>query len=318
MSENNGGQPSVSFFTNCYENDWERVLKGNRLEQMIDRCEITFYEKILIINNVKDRATVEQYAINAVNRKAIDAYYFAEDHMETILAKYNITRESFKLDFFDGYYYSVGPLTAAYFCKGQYLLYFTCDCMMQEGAGGSWVYAAINEMQHNRYIFVANPMWTDFTYEAELKIIKTSNHFIHSTGFSDQCFLVETERLQGDIYNCYNYGSEKYPYYAGELFEKRMYSYMACNGLIRITRDDIFYDHVKLLNEGLMDMVKSKTLKVIIKRKASTFKRWCRKAVLRRILGHTKQLDYSHFESGYTKSVIVPMPTTVALAQSGS
>ncbi len=52
MSENNGGQPTVSFFTNCYENDWERVLKGDRLEQMIDRCELTFFEKILIINNV--------------------------------------------------------------------------------------------------------------------------------------------------------------------------------------------------------------------------------------------------------------------------
>ena len=53
MSENNGSQPTVSFFTNCYENDWERVLKGDRLEQMVDRCELTFYEKILIIKKGK-------------------------------------------------------------------------------------------------------------------------------------------------------------------------------------------------------------------------------------------------------------------------
>lgn len=26
---------SVSFFTNCYENDWEEVLISNRLEKMI-------------------------------------------------------------------------------------------------------------------------------------------------------------------------------------------------------------------------------------------------------------------------------------------
>jgi hypothetical protein len=306
-----GTKPTVSFFTNCYENDWERVLTGNRLQTMIQRCDTNFLEKILIINNVKDRAKVQQYADAAVRKNIIDDYYFAEDHSDAILKKYDISRDSFKLDFYDGYWYSMGPLAATYFCKGEYLLYFTCDCMMQEGATSDWIWESILEFRKNRFVFVANPYWDNDTYPAQFGNFKVGEKFYYTTGFSDQCFLIDNSRLQGHIYNCYHYSSEKFPKYAGELFEKRVYSYMCENGFVRISRNDVYYIHEKLLNEGLADEQKSRDFKKVMRRMASNWSRKVRKAILRRLLGHTKKLNYAHFDGGYVDTPVVPMEVSL-------
>lgn len=281
--------PEVSFFTNCYENDWERVLKENRLQIIIERCNMAFFEKVLIINNVKDRALVEQYAKAAVDKKIIDAYYFSEDYSEAILFAFSVTRESFYLDFHDGYWYSIGPMAAIYLCKGKYLLYFTCDCMIFEGASSEWIIDAVNIMEKDRSILSANPL--DSGIVTTDYVVGEDDKFFYSTIFSDHCFLIERDRFYGDIYNEYHYFSERYFVYTGELFEKRIGSYMACNNLFRIVRKDVGYSHVKLLNEGLEQQYSNPGFKKKARLFAATWSRRIRKAINRRILGHTKHRD---------------------------
>jgi hypothetical protein len=290
---------TVSFFTNCYENDWERVLIENRLETMIKRCNYDFFERVLIINNVKDRTKVEQYAIEAVSKNIIDAYYFSEDHSEKILSAFSITRDSFVLDFYDGYWYSMGPLSAVYFCKGKYLLYFTCDCIMDPTATSShWIGESIKELRKNRSIFVANPFWNDNIVESRHDNFKEENNFIHVSAFSDQCFLVENNRLYGDIYNTYHYASEKYPIYAGNLFEKRVYSYMCNNRFTRITRNDVYYIHERLLNHSLEDRPKGIHLLKELKKMAGICSRKLRKVIYKRFKGH-ENVDYRNAKNGH-------------------
>lgn len=285
------GAETISFFTNCYEGDWERVLKENRLETMIERCKTNFFEKVLIINNVKDRNEVEQYAKAAVDKKIIDAYYFAEDHSDAILSAFSITRKSFHLDFYDGYWYSMGPLAAIYFCKGKYLLYFTCDCMIEEGASPSWITDSVELMKRDNSIFVANPIGDDNRGECKDGTLKEDDKYYYTIGFSDQCFLVENSRFYGDIYNDYHYFSERYPVYAGDLFEKRVNSYMSLNLLTRIIRKDVYYSHEKLLNKELESLRAKPSLKKKAKMMAGTYSRKLRKAINRRILGHSKYRD---------------------------
>ncbi len=282
------GAETISFFTNCYEGDWERVLKENRLETMIERCKTNFFEKVLIINNVKDRNQVEQYAKAAVDKKIIDAYYFAEDHSEAILSAFSISRKSFHLDFYDGYWYSMGPLAAIYFCKGKYLLYFTCDCMIEEGASPGWITDSVELMKKDSSIFVANPIGDDNRGECKDGTLREDDKYYYTIGFSDQCFLVETSRFYGDIYNDYHYFSERYPVYAGDLFEKRVNSYMSLNLLTRIIRKDVYYSHEKLLNKELEALRAKPSIKKKAKMMAGTYSRKLRKAINRRILGHSK------------------------------
>lgn len=287
---NNISSTTVSFFTICYEGDWERILKENRLERIIKQCNFDFFERGLIINNVKDRALVEQYAQEAVKKGIIDVYYFSEDHSATILSKLSIKRSSFRLDFYDGYYYSIGPLTAAYQAKGKYLLYFTGDCLM-EPHSKPWIGESIARMEADKQIFVASARGADTEPEVQFHAIGEDDSYIYTNGFSDQCFLVETSRLQGDIYNFYHYYTERYPLYGGELFEKRVNSYMCINQYSRIVSKHAFYSHEKLLNEGLQDIQEKPGLDKKIKRVAGKYSRKIRKAINRRIFGHSKNVD---------------------------
>jgi hypothetical protein len=282
---------TVSFFTICYEGDWERILKENRLETIIARCNVNFFEKVLVINNVKNRELVEQYAKEAVDKKILDAYYFSEDHSEAVLSAFSITRKSFHLDFYDGYWYSIAPLTAIYFCKGKYLLFFTGDCMMEERSNPRWIQESVELMQQDNTILVANPITEGLLGECKNGAIKEDDKYYYTIGFSDQCFLVEKSRFYGNIYNDYHYFTEHYPVYGGELFEKRVNSYMSNNLFFRIMRKDAFYTHEKLLNKDLEGLHIKPSFKKKAKMMAATCSRKIRKVINRRILGHTRYRD---------------------------
>jgi hypothetical protein len=290
MSRISNEDATVSFFTICYEGDWERILKENRLERIIRQCNYDFFERGLIINNVKDRATVEQYAKEAVKNNIIDVYYFSEDYSNEILPKFSITRESFRLDFHDGYYYSIGPLTAVYLAKGKYLMYLTGDCLI-EPHSQPWIDESVARMEADKQIFVASARGVDTNIECTWYASREDASYFYTNGFSDQCFLVETSRLQGDIYNHYHYYTERYPVYGGRLFEKRVNSYMCVNQLNRIVKKDAFYSHEKLLNKGLEDTQTKPTLRKRIRRIAGNYSRKLRKAINKRIFGHTTKVD---------------------------
>lgn len=281
---------TVSFFTICYEGDWERILKENRLERIIRQCNYDFFEKGLIINNVKDRPTVEQYAKEAVQKGIIDVYYFSEDYSGEILQKFSITRDSFRLDFYDGYYYSIGPLTAVYLAKGKYLVYLTGDCLI-EPHSVPWIDESMERMENDKNIFVASARGVDTNIECTWYTSKEDDSFFYTHGFSDQCFMVETQRLHADIYNHYHYYTERYPVYGGRLFEKRVNSYMCVKQLDRIVRKGAFYSHEKLLNAGLEDVQTKPTFSKKLKRMAGNSSRKIRKAINKRIFGHTTKVD---------------------------
>jgi hypothetical protein len=290
MSMISNESPTVSFFTICYEGDWERILKENRLERIIRQCNYTFFERGLIINNVKDRPLVEQYAKEAVKKGIIDVYYFSEDHIDNILSQFSIKRSSFHLDFYDGYYYSIGPLTAVYKAKGKYLLYFTGDCLVEEHSA-PWIGESVARMEADKQILVASARGVDTEPEFNLSAFKEDDSYIYTYGFSDQCFLLEAKRLHGDIYNHYHYYTERYPLYGGDLFEKRVNNYMCVNQLSRIVKKGAFYSHEKLLNEGLEDIQVKPGLRKRMRRVAGSYSRKIRKAINRRILGHSRNVD---------------------------
>jgi len=272
---------SVSFFTICYEGDWERILIGDRLETMVKRCGIDFFEKVLIITNVNDREKVEKFAILAVENKVIDAYYFSEDYSDEILKAFSIQRKSFVLDFYDGYCYSMGPLTAVYQCKSDYLLFFTGDCMVEPDKSSYWITEGIKLLESDKKILIANPLWAYNQGEVSNESFKEDKDWYYGYGFSDQCFLVEVKRLQGNVYNYYHVESERYPVYGGNLFEKRIDNFMRSQELGRITKKDVCFIHEKLMNEGVSQEVKKVPVKKKIKQIASVYLRKIRKRVNR-------------------------------------
>jgi hypothetical protein len=205
---------------------------------MIARCNVSFTTKTVLINNVNDIAQVRHYAEKKVKQGVIDRYYIVEEHAKAALDFFNIDIHSFN----GGYYYSIAELVGIFLCKTPYLLHFSSDSF-PDGSHANWINDAIAIFRERKDVVVANPTW-DFKYwHAEEESFDSIRNFYLGYGFSDQCYLIKVEDFRQPVYNEKHAFSERYPEYGGELFEKRVDSYMRNHQLLRITSKESSYIH---------------------------------------------------------------------------
>lgn len=230
---------SVTFETKCYENDWEYLLCKGYLERMIQNCKYNFKEKVLFINNVNDIEAVKTAANKFVDNKIIDKYYIVEEYADAALKELKIKKKSFE----GGYYYSIAELVSIYLCKTDYLLHFSGDSIIDQ-SDYNWIGSAITVMESQKNVVIANPVWNGKYEDAKRESINEDADWYYSQGFSDQCYLININAFKKPVYNEYNWGSARwYPEYGGELFEKRVGSYISNHNLFRITSKHISYTH---------------------------------------------------------------------------
>jgi hypothetical protein len=229
---------SVTFEIKVYENDWQYLLVGDYLDKMISQCDYNFKKKIIFINNVIDRTEVIKYAVKKIEEGVLDEYYIVEDFSNEVLNYFDIEKESFQ----GGYYYSISELVSIYLCNTDYLLHFSSDSYLVESQVG-WIDKAIQLFQERNDIIVANPTWNFAYEEAKNESLSETEDFYLGYGFSDQCYLIRTDVFKEKIYNEKHVDSERYPKYGGELFEKRVDSYMRNHKKLRITSKEVCYIH---------------------------------------------------------------------------
>jgi hypothetical protein len=228
----------LTFETKCWENDWRLMTCTNHLMRMIENCNVNFKEKKLYINNVDNFNKVKNYAKKLCKKKIIDSVLDVNDYSQLVLKEFNIDRSSFE----GGYYYSIQELVGIYLCKTKYLLHFSSDSYIPSSEKESlWISQAIEIMEKNDDIIVANPTWNYKYSEAELESTGIINNFFLGQGFSDQCYLINVEKFKGAVYNYKHIDSERYPKYGGELFEKRVDAFMRVNDYKRITSMNTSY-----------------------------------------------------------------------------
>lgn len=229
---------TITFATNCWENDWKYLLKGGCLERMLDNCDYTFDKRILCIGNVNNLDEVVRAAKTKIAKGIIDEYIVVDEIAKEVLSFFEIDKEGFK----GGYKYSISPLATIYKCETDLLLYFTGDAYIVRD-NNKWVNAASKLLLESDKYFVANPLWNNERIEAKNESFdETADNYV-GFGFSDQCFLVRTRDFKKQIYNEWNEASERYPKYGGEPFEKRVDSYMRNHNLWRITSNSTIYIH---------------------------------------------------------------------------
>lgn len=222
--------PTVTFATACWERDWRLILLDPRYLRMnqIENHHFPFAEKLLIINNVKDVNQVLSCAANKVIRPII-----AQD----VLSFFDLD----KSDFNEWQYYNaLAPLNAIYHCKTDYLLYLTGDVFLPKPV--NWIPQAIRFMEKNRNIKVANLTWNYNYHEAKKESYRSTwNFYVSNNGFSDQMFLVRAADFRAPIYSEVRGDASHYP--RGDVFEKRVFSYMKNRGFERITYKKGSYIH---------------------------------------------------------------------------
>jgi len=231
-------QLDLTFETKCWENDWQLMAYTNHLQQMIENCSVDFQRKVLWINNVKRLADVKKSLSHLIEAEIIDDILVVADYIDKALSEYKIDKDSFK----GGYNYSSEELAGIYACKTKYLLHFSSDSYIpHEYKTAKWIEAAIDIMENNPEIVVANPTWNRKWNEAKKESFSSIDDFYIGYGFSDQCYLINTELFKRPIYNFHHEASDRYPSYGGELFEKRVDSYMRTHNLKRITSKTVSY-----------------------------------------------------------------------------
>lgn len=228
----------VTFETKCWENDWEFLLAGNYLDEMIARCKYPFAKKKLFINNVRNLPLVKRFADKKIKQGVIDEYIVVDQMAKEALDFFNIDKDSFK----GGYNYSIAELVSIYTCSTPYLLHFSSDSYLPEN-NNSWIDSALKIFETREDIAVANPTWNFKFNEAKAESFEEIEDFFVGYGFSDQCYLIRTDEFRKPIYNEYHAASARYPAYGGELFEKRVDSYMHNNSRLRITSNNCSYIH---------------------------------------------------------------------------
>ncbi len=230
----------ITFETKCYENDWEYLLKTKYLDLMISNCNINFEFKQLIINNVKKPEIVKKYAQKKIDKGIIDAFFVVDDYIDEALHFFDIRKDSLG----KGYNYSCSELVGLYLTRTKYHLHFSSDAFLHKISRSGWIKEACQLFEMESKYVVANPCW-DYEFEDAISqsVKPKTGSFIIGYGFSDQCYLVRSADFRTQIYNFKHPDSERYPKYGGELFEKRVDSFMRTNQLLRLTHSSESYVH---------------------------------------------------------------------------
>lgn len=250
----------ISFVTNCWEKDWEILLKQGRLDKMISKNNFQFSKKILTINNVKDRKEVTKWAEKAKSSKIIDEYFFTEDTWKEVLIFFDIPL-SFKEE--RGFLYSIAEYTALFFSKEDYMVFFTGDSILEKK--DDWITKALQIFKENDDIVVINPLRNNEYKESGKECAEENDIFFKGFLFSDQCFMIPVQIFREKIYGFYNkYTDEIFPKYAGESFEKRSDAFMRTKKLYRATLKNVVYLHINF-KENLYIVFKFK-IKMLLKK----------------------------------------------------
>jgi hypothetical protein len=223
---------TVTFATAVWEKDWRLILQDTEylaVKQIGNHC-FAFDERLLIINNVSDLNAVK---LAAESHDAIDRVEVAD---EKVLEFFGLK----KSDFNEWQYYNaLAPLSAIYHCKTEYLLYLTGDVYLKKPV--DWIEKAIRFME-KKGAKVANLTWNDNYKEAKRESRRSTwNFYVADQGFSDQMFLVKRSDFAAPIYGEIRSDSNHFP--RGDVFEKRVFSFMKNRGWERITFRRGSYTH---------------------------------------------------------------------------
>jgi len=229
--------PTVTLETKCWEHDWRQILGGDHLRRLAERNIYPFDKKILMINNVRRPADVIRQAERAIERGWLTHYVVVAEHAGAALDFFNIRRESFGA----GYYYSIAELASIFLCQSEFLLHYSGDSL--PAAASDWVPRAVHLMSQDLRVKVCNLDWQADHHDARNAAGETDDFFLGHGGFSDQCYLVRAADFRQRIYNEAHPDSARYPRYGGELFEKRVDSWMRNHGHLRATFKRAHYVH---------------------------------------------------------------------------
>jgi hypothetical protein len=227
-----GSRPFMTLETNVWENDWRLILNTGRLEAVVERCHYQFDSRKLLINNVADLSLVEKAAQRLLAAGIITEYIIVDEYAERTLEHFGLPKKD---EWAGGLYYSIAQFVGIYLCNTKYLLHFMSDTLPDSDLGPGWVDKLASALENRPNVKVANLTWNHEYAGARNESSSQDDDFFYGYGFSDQMYMIAAADFQKPIYNEKHPASARYPNYGGELFEKRVDSWMRNHEYLRAT-----------------------------------------------------------------------------------
>lgn len=228
---------------------------------MAERNAFPFATKRLIINNVRDVKLVCSHAEKLVKAGVLSDFRVARDHEAEALEFFGLSKESLGI----AYVYSISELVGIYLCQTEFLLHFAGDSIPAQRTG--WLAAALKRFEADPRVRVANLTWNAKYDEAAQESFVEDADFYTGFGFSGQMYLIRTSDFRSpEVYHERHPLSQRYPAYGGELFEKRVDSWMRNHDYHRITYKHGSYRHRNTPKTGVR-----RTVELLVERTRAAF-----------------------------------------------
>jgi hypothetical protein len=240
---------TISFQTSCYQNSYKLLLKDGLLEHYLSLFPDTkFLEKTVIINNIRDKDSMEE-VISLLNKNYPDVkYYIAYDEILNALPHFNLSAWDFPI----GMFYSIQHFIGIYYTKADYLFHVSEDNNI-DNLDSQFITDCIDILESSDDYISAQPWWgTDPTKgaveEANAEGYTLDKFYICKT-LSDVINIYKTKVFKQDIYHYEHPDSNKYPLKGGNSFERRVNSYMWTIGKYRAVHRNYnflyaYYDNI--------------------------------------------------------------------------
>jgi hypothetical protein len=243
----------IQFDTKVWENDYRIVLSERHLKKLSDSISIPSKNVRVLINNVLSHRKVELLANRAQSLDLIGDFYFVDDIASEVLKYFSIDKQSLSI----GYRYSICELAGIYLSEKPYILHLSSDSLPVNKIETRFFNQSVELFKNNKDIKVTNLMWNNSYEDHASESYREDKDFYYSRGgFSDQMYFVKTEDFRKRIFNEIHQDSDRYPSYAGPLFEKRVDSWMRVNGYQRAIFKHNSYSHVNFRNRPSSSMLK--------------------------------------------------------------
>ena len=233
-----------------WEGDYRVVLTEERLAAAVGHNCFPFATRVVYVNNVDNPRAVHRRAQVLVDAGVVDDVVFVEDHANSALDHFGLTAA----DLGRGYVYSISELVSLHLATTDYVLHYAGDTVLSQRF--DWLPGALDLLARRQDVAVVNASWTPDLAAVEAESEERDGDFLLGYGFSDQMYLVRTSEFSQRIYGESHPASDRYPDYGGELFEKRVDSWMRNHQRLRATWAGGHYAHENIRAPGLVDRVR--------------------------------------------------------------
>jgi hypothetical protein len=225
----------VDLIVNAFERTYRDALEPGAVGAIAESHRFRFARRVVLINNVADRANAARLAQQRVDEREIDEFRFVDEHVEHALTEVDLTADELA----PLLHYSDAPLVAATIDGSPWMLYWDPEARLLGAT--DWISPALELMRHDPRVMVANPSWEPADDDnrrpgVERETVATVGGFALGEGFSDQVFLASRRAIAAPIYRQRCIARIAYPAaHKAHVFEARVDAHMRHHGRLRAT-----------------------------------------------------------------------------------